>query len=333
MKHQGYGWLRRSRLLRRLYSAGEEECRQAATAVGDAGDWGLRQLAGAMVPAGKGCLRLPHLAAEVLVSQGDRAIPRIVQVLESVLPRLPTPEYMRMLGQYPEDGLHNCMNALGLIGVAALPVLVEYAQSDNDLVRHEACRAIGVVGERAIPTLQDVANSALPSCREAAMQSFIALRERVVEALAALAKDSTDEDIRFRAVTSLGEILRQMRSSILVYLGRKFSPTVQEKEHAAYWNACDLAFAAFIQCVEANDQADEVRRAVFGALNEVSETEPLWEIVQHSGISHVRANAMATINKIDLRSLIYEPDHDYEEMLRERVAQAERGEWPIKRIA
>ncbi|MBF0500736.1 MAG: HEAT repeat domain-containing protein [Candidatus Riflebacteria bacterium] len=111
------------------------------------------------------------------------------------------------LSSYSEDVQHWSLQILTRLGKKSTPAILRAMKSPNSDVRHFACTALGELREPAgiAPLLKLLGDEKWP-VRRAASEGLVQYGEEVIPAIEQVMNRTTDEDIRFWAIKSLGKL-------------------------------------------------------------------------------------------------------------------------------
>lgn len=164
------------------------------------------------------------------------------------------------------------VEALGSIGTAALPVLVQMLEHDSISVRASATRAIGLMGAAAAPAVPPVAAMLHDvGVRQTASRALVAIGPAAIPVLVRLLQ-AGDAGVRVETTGVLGEI-RPVTEETIALLADSLTDSSYRVRIAAAGSLGRIGFAA--NRAEAKllalrkDKHPEVRQAVAAALNAI----------------------------------------------------------------
>jgi HEAT repeat protein len=130
-------------------------------------------------------------AADIIFSFGEEVVPTLSAALNS----------------YSEDIQHWSLNVLTRLGKKGIPSVLRGLKSANHDVRYFSCMALGEIREpMAVPQLVKALGDEKWNVRKAASDALVKFGEEVIPVIEQVITKTTDEDIRFWAIKSLGKL-------------------------------------------------------------------------------------------------------------------------------
>lgn len=130
-------------------------------------------------------------AADCIFAYGEEAIPSLSAALNS----------------YSEDIQHWALQVLTRLGKKGTPAILRALKSPNHDVRYFACMALGDIGEplAVTPLIKALADERW-NVRKAASDALVKYGDEVIPIIDQVMNKTTDEDVRFWAIKTLGKL-------------------------------------------------------------------------------------------------------------------------------